>query len=122
MIQWNGKKICKNCMRECIEETCDCCREDDTVLNTPVGCLTSGTILQERYIIGKVLGRGGFGITYLAFDMEEGCRVTVKEYFPDTLVYRQQGEIRVSTYTDYEQAESFRVGLEKFYAEAQTMP
>lgn len=121
MIQWNSKKICENCMRECVDEKCACCTEDEAALNTPVGCLAPGTILQERYIIGKVLGRGGFGITYLALDTEEGCRVTVKEYFPDTLVYRQQGETRVSTYTDYEQAESFRVGLEKFYAEAQTM-
>ena len=104
-----------------MEETCTCCTEDENDFNTPVGCLAPGTMLQERYIIGKVLGRGGFGITYLAFDTEEGCRVTVKEYFPDTLVYRQLGEARVSTYTDYEQAESFRTGLEKFYAEARTM-
>ncbi len=121
MICWNGKNLCEKCMKECTENECVHCDKEELTSTLPTGCLPARTILQERYIIGRVLGRGGFGITYLAFDMEEECRVAIKEYFPDTLVYRQPGEVRVSTYTDLEQAESFRTGSEKFYAEAQTM-
>ena len=121
MIQWKGKMLCENCLLECETELCTHCGVESAAINTPVGCLPTKTILQERYIIGKVLGRGGFGITYLAFDMAEECRVAIKEYFPDTLVFRQPGEMKVTTYTNNDQAESFRTGAEKFYAEAQTM-
>lgn len=121
MIDWNGKKLCENCLEECEGEECAYCEKSVPESGVPTGCLPAKTVLQERYIIGRVLGRGGFGITYLAFDMIEKCRVAIKEYFPDTLVYRQPGEARVSTYTDLEKGESFRTGLEKFYSEAQTM-
>ena len=121
VIYWNGKKLCENCLEECEGEECAYCEKSAPESGVPTGCLPAKTVLQERYIIGRVLGRGGFGITYLAFDMIEKCRVAIKEYFPDTLVYRQPGEARVSTYTDLEKGESFRTGLEKFYSEAQTM-
>lgn len=54
-------------------------------------------LLQGRYDIGRVLGIGGFGITYLAYDCKENCRVAVKELFPGRDVVRvpESGEIRV---------------------------
>ena len=45
--------------------------------------LPNNTILHERYKIVKVLGEGGFGVTYLATDIESGLYVAVKEYSPD---------------------------------------
>ena len=54
--------------------------------------LTEGAILKKRYCIGTVLGFGGFGITYLARDMELGQTVVVKEYFPVDLAYRDSDE------------------------------
>lgn len=102
-------------------EQCTHCRIDSTPLSTLIGCLPPKTILQERYIIDKVLGRSGFEVTYLAFDKEEECRVVLKEYFPDTLVFRQPGELQVSVYSDDTQAKKFRIGAEKFYTEAQAI-
>ena len=51
-------------------------------------CLPAGTILQGRYLIGKVLGAGGFGITYLAFQMNLNRVVAIKELFPADVVMR----------------------------------
>ena len=44
--------------------------------------LPAGVILHRRYVLGRVLGVGGFGITYVAYDQKEHGRLAVKEYFP----------------------------------------
>ena len=44
--------------------------------------LNEGTVLNDRYVIERVLGNGGFGITYLGHDEKLDMQVAVKEYFP----------------------------------------
>ena len=51
--------------------------------------LPPGSLLQERYQLGRVLGEGGFGITYLGWDTVLKRKVAVKEYFPTFLVSRE---------------------------------
>jgi serine/threonine protein kinase len=77
-------------------------------------------MLLERYIIGKVLGRGGFGITYLAYDTSADKKVAVKEYFPGMLAYRTPGSPLIISYTG-EKKENYSLGAEKFYHEAKTL-
>ncbi len=43
--------------------------------------LVPGTVLDERYVIGEVLGEGGFGITYAGENRRIGLRVAIKEFF-----------------------------------------
>ncbi len=82
--------------------------------------LRAGNILGGRYIVGKVLGQGGFGITYLAQDYKTKERVAVKEYFPDTVALRAQNGSTVSSFSG-EKSEAFRYGKECFLSEAQTL-
>lgn len=82
--------------------------------------LAPGRILAGRYILGRVLGQGGFGITYLAWDAREKVRVAIKEFFPDSLVMRQPDTTQVALLTADRQ-ENFRFGKEQFLAEAKTL-
>ena len=50
------------------------------------------TILHGRYLVGKVLGEGGFGITYLGYDLMLSLAVAVKEYFPKGAANRNLSE------------------------------
>ncbi len=81
--------------------------------------LRPGTVLNGQYILGRVLGQGGFGITYVAQDHKTGALVAVKEYFPDTMATRPQG-YTVTAYTG-QREENFTYGKECFLNEAKTL-
>ncbi len=57
--------------------------------------LHPGTVLNERYIIGKCAGQGGFGIVYKAWDKKLGNIVAVKEFFSSKIAIRYPGESEV---------------------------
>lgn len=80
--------------------------------------LPVGTVLAGQYTIEKVLGQGGFGITYRAVDYQTKQKVAVKEFFPDTLAYRE-----MTTVISYpgERSENYVYGKENFLQEAQTL-
>ena len=48
------------------------------------------TILKNRYLLGAVLGSGGFGVTYIGFDTVLNHKIAIKELFPDQKVFRNQ--------------------------------
>lgn len=56
--------------------------------------LLEETLLHEKYQIKKVLGQGGFGITYLAYDQTLQQNVAIKEYFPVKIVRRLGNTLR----------------------------
>lgn len=80
--------------------------------------LPEGTVLAGQFVIEKVLGEGGFGITYEAKDMSTGERVAVKEFFPDTMATRQN--LVVMPFSG-ERGASFDYGKDRFLEEAQTL-
>ena len=81
--------------------------------------LRAGTVLNNRYIVGRVLGQGGFGITYVAFDSQLQAKVAVKEYMPSDMATRVEGTT-VSIMMDT-RAEDFTYGAERFQEEARTL-
>ena len=82
--------------------------------------LSSGTTLNNRYVIESVLGHGGFGITYAAHDKSLKVRVAIKEYLPRQLATRGEGRTKVSIFTG-EARQQYDYGLRKFLEEAQSV-
>ncbi len=73
----------------------------------------------EKYIIGRTLGQGGFGISYLAWNANRGERVVVKEYYPATIATRDSDSKVMPL--NAKDAASFRHGLDNFLKEAYKM-
>ena len=69
--------LCYNCMRDKEDaEICPYCHTG--ALNQPqLHQLQPGTVVGGRYTVGRVLGEGGFGITYLGFDLHLGSPISV---------------------------------------------
>jgi len=79
------------------------------------------TRLGEQFIVGRVLGKpGGFGITYLGWDLRLQTRVAIKEYLPRELATREPNGVRVIGHTPQESS-VFREGLKRFLGEARTL-
>ncbi len=89
-------------------------------MNTGLPFLTYGVILRGRYVIDSVIGSGGFGVTYKAWDNVLNCAVAIKEYFPKSFVSRTPGDVSVSVFTDMNTVE-FDHGMKRFLKEAQDL-
>lgn len=82
-------KICLRCMRISDEaEICPHCGREKSGQLTWSKALAPGTVLNNKILIGNILGKGGYGITYIGYDMLLEYRVAVKEFFPDEMVDR----------------------------------
>ncbi len=75
--------------------------------------------LHNRYVIGSVLGKGGFGITYSAWDNIEHRKVALKELFPAACVNRVDDDMRVTTHPSF--TEYFETLKQKFEEEARLL-
>ncbi len=117
MITLNNKKLCENCFSEISTEPCPHCGFEKNKHRQDPVALALGSVLSGRYMIGGVIGKGGFGITYLAYDLKLDARVAVKEYYPMGLALRSPGNTQV-TVSSKETQKSFKTGAEKFYSEA----
>lgn len=115
MIEINGRHFCENCFEETEEAVCKSCGFDSADSAPDPSMIAPGSVLLNRYVIGRVIGKGGFGITYLAYDALAGRKTAIKEYFPYGIACRTAGEVSV---TSDDSAEAFKLGAEKFYNEA----
>jgi serine/threonine protein kinase len=83
-----------------------------------LSALPEGTDLVGDYRIKRVLGAGGFGITYLADEQALGRLVTIKEYFPAEFAARRK---RSAVPRSRNVADDYQWGLDRFIEEAQTL-
>ena len=99
------------------QEVCPECGYRQGEKEQPFYALPENSILKGRYLTGRVLGEGGFGITYLGFDMMLNIKVAIKEYFPKGAVNRNASDTENVTWnTSVANRES---GCASFIKEAQ---
>lgn len=88
-------KLCLGCMCEKTHDgPCEKCGYSDDAPYLP-SYLAPGTVLNDRYIAGKLLSYNGEGATYIGFDKVTGTKVTIKEYMPDALCTRKKDQPQI---------------------------
>ncbi|MCD7796880.1 MAG: serine/threonine protein kinase [Clostridiales bacterium] len=82
--------ICPNCFCETASSVCPNCGYDqsNTNMNFDRSAIAPMNILKGRYLLGRILGRGRFGITYIAKDLFNNETVAIKEYMPESYAQR----------------------------------
>lgn len=117
MIEINNKRLCESCFAEIGGEICTECGSDPAEYTPDPTVLPMGSRLADKIIIGRVIGKGGFGVTYLGYDTRMDKIIAVKEYYPNGMVYRSPGTADIFI-NDSRSAEAFEKGAEKFFTEA----
>ena len=114
-------KRCYGCMNiKTSSPVCEHCGYNEYAGNEPHQ-LPCGTLLQGQYTVGKVLGQGGFGITYIGWDHRLNIPVAIKEFYPSGFVNRDcRYSLSLTTYEN-QQGEFLRNTRERFIREAQTL-
>lgn len=81
---------CFQCMEIWKENdtVCPHCGREKGIARENARALPPGTILDGKYLLGEVIGEGGFGITYIGIDLNLHLKVAIKEYFPASFASR----------------------------------
>lgn len=133
-------KLCMGCMAELpqVMEVCPLCNFSKTSYEKPKNGLPLETILNGKYLIGRVIGIGGFGITYVGWNLYQGKKVCIKEYFPREVAVRnsmatnyteqlavsvlcEQNQTGIDTVEWSKAREYFTRGLASYMREAETL-
>lgn len=116
-------KLCMGCMN-IVDSTDVPCPYCGFLLGAYMGsekCLQPYEILNGKYMVGRVLGIGGFGITYIGWDFYQSKKIAIKEYFPRGVADRSV------IYTTNVQTKSIEVsneyisGLDTYLKEAENL-
>ena len=112
--------FCHNCFIAGPVENCPHCGY--SILSQANGnqLLIPGTMLKDKYRIGRTLGAGGFGITYLAKDISTSELCAIKEYFPSALSVRDDYTRQVYP-SSSDNAGLFEQGRKEFKSEAEAL-
>lgn len=118
------ENICINCMKEKNSHgtKCEYCGFDLTTAVIPAHHLKPFSILAGKYLVGRAIGEGGFGITYIGMDLNLEMRVAIKEYYPNGSAVRDiNGEGATVQSQSRESRALYESGREKFINEAKTL-
>jgi len=115
--------LCAGCMRNLPagQKKCPACGWDNGVRHNMEDALPEGTVLFRKYLIGRAIGRGGFGITYLGYDLDLQIKVAIKEYYPNGFCKRASHSYNVMTMSTEGEGGFFAKGCEVFLDEARTL-
>ncbi len=118
-------KLCMGCMKikERPSEPCPFCGFDMRTYQIAHNSLAPYEILNGKYLVGRVIGKGGFGMTYIGWDFYQSKRVCIKEYFPRGIAARVSDTSMISidlhhtTNTEIAQT-AYLSGLQNYLQEA----
>ncbi len=117
----NNRNICLYCFGDLDEKrVCRACGRRDNDEPALPHHLARRTVLKKRYLIDRSIGEGGFGITYVAWDLQTSTKVAIKEYYPSGYVSRDPRSSRVIINSKQNHAPSNR-GLKRFIDEAKNL-
>ena len=89
-------------------ERCISCMEEKPVGKSCPNCgytgedegqapyLKMGVKLQNRYLVGRMLSFNGEGVSYIAYDLAEEAKILIREFFPQTVAFREDDGVTVS--------------------------
>lgn len=121
MHKKNPKNLCLYCFSELdFRRVCKNCEKEDDKTPSPPHHLPKRTVLNKKYVIARSIGEGGFGITYLAYDLVFNRPVAVKEYYPSGYVSRapRSDDVILNIKDNLPQ---FNNGLRRFIDEAKNL-
>ena len=116
-------KLCMGCMKEMEqnEKFCSFCGYGRMQDKEVMYHLKPYTILNGKYIVGKVLGEGGFGITYIGYDINLEMKVAIKEFYPNGFVTREGASTSLITVYTGQNADTIAKWKEGFLREARCL-
>lgn len=117
-----AKNRCINCFKELnsADATCSCGFKESNY-QPAAHWLAPGTILEDRYCIGRVLGAGGFGITYVGYDLTLDIKVAIKEFFLSGYNTRNSSVSSEISLGSANKQELFEKNRDKFINEARML-
>ncbi len=118
-------RLCPHCLREINENNggqfCPYCGKNPKEITEVQHQLKPLSILAGKYLVGDVLGEGGFGITYVGYDINLEMRVAVKEFYPNGFVTRESNSTPAVTIYTGSNESSVQKWRDSFIKEARAL-
>ena len=117
-----AQRLCLGCMEKINDKYVECpyCGYIDGTPAKEACHIEPGNVLAGKYIVGRVIGFGGFGVTYVGYDGLLEKKIAIKEYLPSEFATRMPGQTEVTVYSG-ERQEQFYSGIDKFVEEAKRL-
>ena len=109
----NDVKLCMGCMNPLPdgESKCPHCGYQEGMPHS-LTYLEPGTVLKDRYLVGKVISKNGEGATYISYDQTEDKKVLIREFMPEQIAERNESNQHIRPKTGYER--QFKTELSDF--------
>ena len=119
----NETTFCPNCLRETAApgSVCEHCGFDMAGYTVLPHQLIPGSLIKQRYRVGRVLGEGGFGITYVGWDTVLNIKTAIKEFYMSGYVNRNHDASPTVFATLGTHQDTFAKNKSKFLSEARVL-
>lgn len=115
------KQLCMGCMRsKGTAKTCPHCHWEETGPHQYLHHLPLRTVLNNRFLVGRVISEGKFSITYLAYNLRARQKLIIKEFYPRDIARRNVGNPNLIL-SDLKNESDFNFGLGKFIEEGMAL-